>query len=223
LNEKTEIFYSTKINKQALPSIKLKRAGRKNMKKREVVFLKGKRIILRPINKETDLEKCVIWTNDPEVTNFLSLVYPVDKIAEGEWFDKLSKDKNNVILAIETLDGKFIGTMGLHGINWINRTATTGALIGEKKYWGKGYGTEAKMLVLNYAFNQLNLRRIKSEVIAYNKRSLNYSLHCGYEIEGRKKQEIYKNGRYWDLIQLGLFKNKWLKVWKKYQKTNGTK
>ena len=193
------------------------------MKKREVVFLKGKRIILRPINKETDLEKCVIWTNDPEVTNFLSLVYPVDKIAEGEWFDKLSKDKNNVILAIETLDGKFIGTMGLHGINWINRTATTGALIGEKKYWGKGYGTEAKMLVLNYAFNQLNLRRIKSEVIAYNKRSLNYSLHCGYEIEGRKKQEIYKNGRYWDLIQLGLFKNKWLKVWKKYQKTNGTK
>lgn len=193
------------------------------MKKEKIVFLKGKRIILRPLNKEVDLEKCLIWTNDPEVTNFLSLLYPIDKIAEGEWFDKISKDKNNIVLAIETLDGKFIGTMGLHSINWVNRTATTGALIGEKRYWGKGYGTEAKMLILNYAFNQLNLRKIKSEVIAYNKRSLNYSLHCGYEIEGRKKQEIYKNGQYWDLIQLGLFKNKWLKIWKKYQKTNTTK
>lgn len=189
------------------------------MKKEKIVFLKGRRIILRPLNKETDLEKCLVWTNDPEVTNFLSLLYPVDRITEGEWFDKLSKDKNNVILAIETLNGKFIGTMGLHSINWVNRTAVTGALIGEKKYWGKGYGTEAKMLILDYAFNKLNLRKIKSEVIAYNKRSLNYSLHCGYEIEGRKKEDIYKNGQYWDLIQLGLFKNKWLKIWKKYQKT----
>lgn len=193
------------------------------MKKQKIIFLKGKRIILRPMNKETDLKKCLIWVNDPEVTFFLSMIYPIDKIAEEKWFDNLSNNKNNIALAIETLKGEFIGTMGLHDINWQNRTATTGALIGEKKYWGKGYGTEAKMLMLNYAFNTLNLRKINSLVISYNQRSLRYSLHCGYEIEGRKKKEIYKNGRYWDLIQLGLFKNQWLKIWKKYQKVDSIK
>ncbi len=61
--------------------------------------------------------------------------------------------------------------MGIHRINWKDRTATTGAVIGEKAYWDKGYGSEAKMLVLDYAFNMLNLRKICSQVLAFNKRS----------------------------------------------------
>lgn len=185
----------------------------------KIVFLKGHKVILRPPNKETDLDDCLRWINDPEVRIFIYPYFPVLKEEEAEWFDKLKDKKDEIHLAIETVkEEKFIGIMGLNQIHWQNRTATTGAFIGEKDYWGKGYGTDAKMFLLDYAFNTLNLRKISSSVISFNKRSLNYSLHCGYKIEGRKKKQFFKDGRYYDEIILGLFKNNWLPIWKKYQK-----
>lgn len=182
---------------------------------KKVVFLKGKRVLLRPLKKETDIADCVRWMNNNEVRRFLTTYWPVSFQSEEEWFDGMVKDKNNLVLAMETSDRKFIGIMGLHRINWRDRTATTGALIGEKEYWGKGYGTEAKMLLLDYAFDTLNLRKIGSMVIAYNKRSLAYSLHCGYKIEGVLKKQIFKEGRYWDEIMLGVFRRDWLLAKKK--------
>jgi len=183
---------------------------------KRVVFLRGKKANLRPLNKETDLEDCVRWINDEEVNKYLSLFLPVTKNAEATWFDGHDNDQNNVVLAIETVSGELIGVMGLHQINWRDRTATTGAYIGEKKFWGKGYGTEAKMLLLNYAFNTLNLRKINSAVIDYNKASLAYSFKCGYQIEGRRRKQYYKEGRYRDEILLGVFKKNWLPIWKKF-------
>ena len=185
-----------------------------------VVFLKGKKVVLRPMRKETDLESSVLWLNNEDVRCFLALYLPVNFRAEEEWFDKLAKDKENIVLAIETSDGKFIGIMGLHRINWKDRTATTGAVIGDKEYWGKGYGTEAKMLLLDYAFNTLNLRKIGSMVIAFNKRSLAYSLHCGYKVEGVLKKHIFKKRKYWDEIVLGVFKKDWLSARKRYNARN---
>lgn len=183
-----------------------------------VVFLKGRKVILRPLNKETDLENCQRWINDPEIRKYLKRFLPTSKQVEAEWFDNLSKDKDSVVLAIETLDGKFIGTMGLHKINWKDRTTVTGALIGEKAYWGKGYGTNAKMILLDYAFNQLGLRKVCSSVLAFNKRSLQYNLHCGYKIEGIRKKQIFRNGSYWDEILFAVFKEDWLPIWEKYKK-----
>ncbi|MBI4992015.1 MAG: GNAT family N-acetyltransferase [Candidatus Harrisonbacteria bacterium] len=187
--------------------------------KQKVVFLKGKKVILRPLNKETDLEHITRWINDHEVTQYLTIYLPTTRKNEEGWLDSLNKDKENIVLAIETLDGKFIGTMGIHQINWKDRTATTGALIGEKEYWGKGYGTDAKMLLLEYAFHTLNLRKICSVVFSFNKRSLRYSLHCGYKIEGTKRKQMFRKGRYWDEIILGLFKEEWLPIWRRYRKT----
>ena len=113
--------------------------------------------------------------------------------------------------------------MGIHHINWVNGTATTGAIIGEVENRGKGYGTDAKMTLLNYMFNTLNLRKICSEVIEYNTRSYNYSLGCGYREEGRKIKHIFRNGQYWDLIQLAVFKEDWLPIWAKYCETGKVK
>ena len=126
-----------------------------------IVFLKGHRVILRPPNKAADLDTCLRWINDPEIRQFITLIFPTLKEEEAEWFDNLKNNKNGVQLGIEAIEkNKFIGLMGLHNIHWQNRTATTGALIGEKEYWGKGFGTDAKMHLLNYAFNTLNLRKI---------------------------------------------------------------
>ena len=190
-----------------------------------IVFLQGRKVILRPMNRETDLKLCTKYINDPEVRQYLTSVVPWTIEAEGKWFDYLAnKPENDIVLAIEDIEtGKYLGSMGLHGINWKDRTATTGALIGDKKYWGRGYGTDAKMILLDYAFNTLGLRKILSAVIDFNRRSLQYSLHCGYKVEGVRKKQLFRNGQYRDEILLGLFKNDWLPIWKRYKKTGSVR
>ena len=156
------------------------------------------------------------WINDPEVRQFVTRVFPATEGQEREWLESASKKTETDIVLVIEVKGEPIGTIGIHGINWKDRTATTGALIGEKDYWDKGYGTDAKMVLLDYAFNTLNLRKIMSRVKAFNKRSIAYSLHCGYTVEGRLRRQHFVGGRYWDEIILGLFKNQWLPCWQKY-------
>jgi len=183
---------------------------------RKVVFLRGKRTSLRPIN-EKDIPLLLRWVNDPEVRQFITRIFPAMEADEREWLDRLHKDRDNDVVLMVEVRGKPIGVMGIHGINWQTRVATTGAIIGEKSYWGKGYGTDAKMALLEYAFNTLNLRKIMSRVKAFNTRSLAYSLKCGYKVEGRLKLMHFDQGRYWDEIILGLFKDRWLTHWRTYQ------
>lgn len=191
-------------------------------------FIEGKNVYLRPVTHD-DIPSMLKWINDPEITKYLSVYLPVTEEEEEEWVENLHKRKNDIIFAImaktvwhdgndEIQDYKFIGTMSLMGINWKDRTATTGALIGEQKYWGKGYGTEAKMFLLNYAFNTLNLRKICSTVLEYNERSHGYNLRCGYNIEGIRKKQVFKNGKYWDEILMAVFKEDWLPIWENFKK-----
>lgn len=192
------------------------------MTDRRVVFLEGRLVNLRPFSKE-DIPLVTSWINDPEVREFILSCFPKTEKQEEEWFEKLGKDNENIVLCIETKEGKPIGIMGLHRIDWISRLSTTGAVIGEKDYWGKGYGTDAKMTLLNYAFNTLGLRKILSNVITFNERSLKYSLRCGYKVEGTRKAQIFKKGEFWDLIELGVFREDWLPIWEGYQATGSVR
>lgn len=185
------------------------------MKDQGLVFLKGRKVILRPV-LESDVPSLMKWINDPRVRQFIQNVFPLTEGAEREWVANLAKKSDTNIVLIIEVDGKAIGNMGVHQINWKDRTATTGAIIGEVEYWGKGYGTDAKMVFLEYLFNTLNLHKVMSRVYAFNKRSLAYSLHSGYKIEGRLRKQCFVNGRYHDEIILGVFKKDWLKARKKY-------
>jgi RimJ/RimL family protein N-acetyltransferase len=183
-----------------------------------VVFLKGKKTILRPPT-EADLPKIVQWINDPEVRRFIANNFPQTAEEEKEWLKNLGEKKpNDIVLVIETAEGRPIGLMGLHKIHWIDRTATTGALLGEKDCWGQGYGSDAKMALLKYAFDTLNLRKIRSYVIAFNERSRAYSLKCGYKEEGRLRDDYYRDGQYWDCVMLAIFREEFEAVWERYQK-----
>lgn len=186
--------------------------------KTKIIFLRGKKIYPRPILRE-DIPHLLRWINDEEVTRYLAAYLPMLEKDEEQWFEDLAKRKRtDLVFAIVTIDGdKIIGNMGIHQISWKDRTAITGALIGEKEYWSKGYGTEAKMLLLNYAFNTLNLRKICSSVLAFNKRSYAYQVKCGYIEEGRKRRQRYRNGRYWDEILMAVFKKDWLSLWRIYR------
>ncbi len=183
-----------------------------------VVFRMGKRLYLRPVEKG-DLPKLTVWINDPEVTENLTVMHPFSLEWEEVWFKGLvERQGKDVILGIVLKDNdELIGNMGLHGIDHMNGRAMTGSLIGKREYWGKGYGTEAKMLVLDYAFNTLNLRKICSLVYASNPRSKRCLEKCGYREEGLLKEHVYRNGKYVDVFQMAVFKDSFLPLWKEYK------
>lgn len=184
-----------------------------------IVFMKGPRVTLRPILRE-DIPLILRYINDPEVRRFLGGGLPMMEADEEEWVSGLHKRKPNDIIFALVVGGKFIGVMGIHRIDSVNRTATTGAFIGEKEYWGKGYGSEAKLLLLKFAFDTLNLRKICSDVLAFNERSISYSLKCGYKEEGRLREHRFRDGKYWDEVRLAVFRADWLPVWEKFAKAN---
>lgn len=183
-----------------------------------VVFLEGKKTILRALDPRTDADAVTRWINDPKTRVFLNNSFPRGYQDELEWVTKQSKhDPFNIVLGIVAKpDNTLIGTMGLHGISYTNGVATTGALIGEHQFLNQGYGQDAKMQLLNHAFLTLGLRKICSSVKAFNGRSLAYNKACGYKEEGRRKQQYFVNGEYVDEVLLAVFFEDWLPLWQAY-------
>lgn len=176
-------------------------------------FIVGSRVNLRPLDVETDLDACWRWANDPEIRLYIKQRLPMTREEEREWF--LKPRLNDVVLGIEVKPSvigdpcRLIGTTALGRINWLQRHATSGTLIGEKDCWGHGYGTEAKMLLLRYAFLTLNLHRVTSNVYATNERSLRCQKKCGYREEGRFREMFFISGRWVDLVTLGVLQEEW--------------
>jgi diamine N-acetyltransferase len=183
----------------------------------DVVFRKGLLTYLRPF-KKSEAPTLQRGVNDPEVRQFLGRVYPVTDREEEEWLDRQGRSNTDFAFGMVTVaDNKLIGSIGLHQISWSDRTAVTGTVIWEKDYWGKGYGTDAKMLLLDYAFNALDLAVIQSKVIAFNSRSLRYAEKCGYKevarIPGWKRG---KDGNRYDEVILIVTQENWRPLWTEY-------
>ncbi len=186
-------------------------------------FLEGQRIRLRILDPETDAAICAQWMNDPETRHVLGAnrAFPISLADEKKWIEKLSGTvpPEKIVFGIELKkNSRLIGVIGLHDIDWVSRQATTGTKIGPVALRGQGLGTEAKLLLLEYAFNTLGLNRIASEVTVYNQASRRYSEKCGYRQEGVRRQSIYKNGRYYDVIMLSILRSEWLARQKKTNK-----
>jgi UDP-4-amino-4,6-dideoxy-N-acetyl-beta-L-altrosamine N-acetyltransferase len=160
---------------------------------------KGTKVSLQSLERK-HLSKCVEWLNDPEVVETLSMSEPVSMESEQRWFDNHLKDEHSKILAIETVDGEYIGNIGLHNIDLHNRKAELGIFIGEKKYWGKGYGTEAVLLGLKLAFEGLNLNKVYLRTFINNERAQKCYEKAGFKKEGILRQDMFKSGDYVDCI-----------------------
>jgi len=106
----------------------------------------------------------------------------------------------NVII----FDSVLLAKSQLHEINNINRTATLGIFIGNKKYWSKGYGTEAIQLILDFGFNYLNLNNIDLALMEFNQRALKCYEKCGFKEIGRKRKCNFINGKYYDSILMDI-------------------
>src|SRR5947209_8482233 len=103
-------------------------------------ILRGEKISLEPA-QPADLPLFVRWLADTGVTQNLLVRFPPSDAQEAEWYDAVAKDEATVHWAI-VADGTTIGVTGIHQIDWINRHALTGMLIGERSQWRKGFASE---------------------------------------------------------------------------------
>ena len=166
----------------------------------------GERVRLRPLERG-DLPRFVRWFADPEVRWHLSIYLPFSLAQEEQWFDGLLdrlKSEQTVLMAIETTDGVLIGNVGLDAINWKNRNAELGIVIGEKEYWNQGYGTDAIRTMLQVAFGQMNLHRVFLRVDADNPRGIRCYEKVGFRLEGTYREAAYRDGAYRDQHMMGI-------------------
>lgn len=108
-------------------------------------------------------------------------------------------------------DDTLVGFVALMAIEWGNRTAKMAIGMGELRFRGMGYGTEAIHLLLNYAFGELNLHRVGLDVIEYNEPAMKLYRKMGFQVEGRRRQAVYRQGQRFDLIDMGILEPEWAK------------
>jgi len=177
-------------------------------------MLRGERIQLGPVKREY-IDSYLKWLNDPELTQYLSIFLPLTRMKEEDWVENLKNRNDTIVFGILLLDEnsgeKLIGNCGLHEIDWKNRVAEVGIMIGEKELHGKGYGTEAMEIILEYGFETVNLNRIQLHVYDFNIRAIKSYNKIGFIEEGRMRQAQFKNGKYHDMILMSMLHEEWVK------------
>ena len=167
--------------------------------------IKGKTVILRAIEEE-DLPTLHRWANDSETQDIIGNIhFPSSMDFHRNWFQGLRSDSLNQRLAIEAPGVGLIGISSIINIDWRNNHAWHGVMLGDADIRGKGYGADAVMATMRYAFDELHLERLDGSIIEHNQAS--YAFYCGklgWKEEGRQRNWYYRKGRYWDRIMVGI-------------------
>jgi RimJ/RimL family protein N-acetyltransferase len=172
--------------------------------------INGKQVILRALERE-DLKLMHKWLNDEEVMEWArSKPYNTASMEFVEKdFEQDVKGENphrQTFIVVDKRTGKAVG-WGM--IRWWRTYSTTGDLglvLAEKSLRGKGLGTEATKLLVDLAFNQYNMHKVGLFTRADNKAAIRAVTKCGFKLEGRHRDEIYFNGKYWDGLTFGLIR-----------------
>ena len=165
----------------------------------------GKNLVLRALDSD-DLERLYRWSNDPDVQQGLGgWHFPLSRGSLQKWIDSFAYDSRDQRFVIETESDGGIGLVTLTNINWKDRNAFHGILIGEKNARRKGHALNATKAIMRYAFEELNLARLDTTIVEFNTASLHLHVdRCGWKEEGRKANAVYRNGRYWSVVVLGI-------------------
>jgi RimJ/RimL family protein N-acetyltransferase len=169
----------------------------------------GQKTRLRAIERE-DIPTFVRWLNDSEIRHYLEVYLPMSKAAEEGWFEAQLKDDSNRIFAIETEEGVHIGNISLGDLDWKNRNAAIGIVIGEKEYWGQGYGSDATIALLDFAFKEMNLHRIYLSTYDFNQRAIRCYEKCGFRHEGRAREAHFTDGKYHDHLLMAILREEFV-------------
>lgn len=168
-------------------------------------MLIGNKIVLREI-EEDDLRFIVEWRNDPQILKGLFSYLHLSISKQKRWYEQYIIDKTRQIFIIELKkDSKPIGTAGLTDIDYKNQKAEIGILI-DKSFQNSGYGFESLNLLLDFAFNEMNLRKTTAKAFQDNEPAINLYEKIGFVKEGLLEKEIFKAGEYKNIVIMAKFK-----------------
>ena len=174
--------------------------------------IKGKKVTLRAIEKE-DLELMRNMLNDPEMESLVvGWAFPISRYQQEKWYENNINNMNNLRFIIETKEDGAIGLITLTEIDWKNRKAINGIKILEKNSRKKGIGIDSLMAIMRYCFDELQLHRLETTRFLDNIASEKLYNKCGWKEEGIKRECIYKNGKWRDLVFTGILKSDYLKL-----------
>jgi len=147
-----------------------------------------------------DAKLILTWFHNPEVNIFLNLgQFPITTEFEKKYISKIYQDKSKLQLGIyHRKDRRLIGTVGIHRICDIHLQGSFGIAIGDRKYWGKGYGTQALKAMLDWSFKVRGLRIITLDVLGSNPRAIKCYKNCGFKHIGTIPKSVFKDGRWVD-------------------------
>ena len=174
-------------------------------------MLEGRLVRLRALER-SDVERAYTWVNDREVTQYLLLRYPMSRTQEEKYLAEAAEQGNGYAdtrLAIETKDGLHIGMCGLHHGSAEDRHASLGIMVGDKSYWSNGYGSDAVMTLLRFAFEEMNLNKVELGVFAFNERAIACYQKCGFIEDGRRREHYFQSGRYCDIIEMSVLRREY--------------
>ena len=182
--------------------------------RRNIVMKKlfeSKRIQLRSLSEE-DAASFSRWSEDGEYLRGLDTDFA--KPRNTEFYKKQIQSFEDASDVLEfgiylTQNQQLIGFISLHSIEWNNQIASMAIGIGEADYRKNGYGSEAIRLLLNYAFNELNLHKVELDVISNNDNAIYCYQKNGFETEGVAKEAILRDNQRFDRIYMGVLAKDW--------------
>ncbi|KAA1178367.1 GNAT family N-acetyltransferase [Rhizobium tropici] len=167
-------------------------------------MLEGSNVRLRPPCADDAGVRFALGTN-AEIAEMYGVnredIKPITREGATRWVQGIADHPHAWVIEI---NGAFAGVIRLDNVNHQDRRATMAIGINNPALLGKGFGTEAITLLLNYAFGEMGLHRIGIRVLAYNTRAIRAYEKCGFVIEGRERETAYVNGSWHDDIMMGL-------------------
>jgi RimJ/RimL family protein N-acetyltransferase len=130
-------------------------------------------------------------------------VWQRERIDDPEWTEQ------RITFGVQTKKGTPIGLFGVKVPQMHNRLGMLSAMIGEPDYWGGGYGTDALLLLVDYAFHWLDLHRVWLMTFSLNARVIRQMEKAGFTFEGRQRHAAYGNGDWLDMLAYGLLREEW--------------
>jgi RimJ/RimL family protein N-acetyltransferase len=180
-------------------------------------ILNGTLVRLSAVDPDEFSKTFARWRRDSEFMRLLdaSAVRLGSQKDSQKSIEKELEDQkvNHHWFTIRTLaEDKLLGDIGLYVVNWPGRDAFVGIGIGERDFWGRGYGTDAMNVILRYAFMEVNLRRVTLTVFEYNPRAIRSYEKAGFRHEGRLRRLLHRDGRRYDELFMGILREEWMEL-----------
>ncbi len=177
-------------------------------------LLCSERVRLTAVTSD-DMTVIARWYQNPDFLRLFDArtAMPLTESAIKGYIEEQQKSKEGLVFAIRLWQdgqmGPLIGLAELDDILWNHQVAWLSIGLGEPQHWGQGYGTEVMRLLLDFAFGELNLRRVQLTVFEYNPRAIALYEKMGFQREGVFREFLHRDGKKYDMYLYGILSHEW--------------